>query len=62
MLWLWKLDRFICADSGKVHLSVAYMEKILLRVNFFFLYNIEHKNGNDFEYIGVVLRGLAEVC
>lgn len=62
MLWLWKLNTFICADYRKVHLpnSVAYMVKKLFRVKFF-LYKIEHKNRNIFEYTGIVLRGLAEV-
>lgn len=62
MLWLWKLDSFICADYGKVHLSdsVAYMVTTLFSVKFF-LYKIERKNGNNFENTGIVLRGLAEV-
>lgn len=43
-----------------IYLTLAYMAKTLFRV-IFFLYKTEHKNGNNFEYMGIILRILPEV-
>lgn len=53
-----------------IYLTLAYknigktfgkkMAKTLFRV-IFFLYKTKHKNGNNFEYMGIILRILPEV-